>query len=930
MRHKYITWVNFIWALPIFILFLPLPKNLSAAETESVWFKNSNLEFSTRTETVIDAKYPTTYAGRGNIDCSSLTLKKRDGIILDFILKIYKESSVTGCHIESSFASIDPNGFVNVSGTDYIAEIVKENGQPTAPMVFPANDLFISNASASPAVGTKIWFSHLRSSMKFANLPNGKMLAVIKPSSQIPLTDKAGNALPVMADNFAISENGEWAVVDSPGKGVLRINLTTFEVLPFTGSFEFGNGIGAALRMAISSDGRFAVVASKNYNTFKLFDLSTCGMVPNVITGPVSGCRSRDLLEFARTKINSLGTVLQVRFLTDELVKFYASYDTNTTSRIGEFVIAAPNTYLTGMDYLGMGDSFASGEGAHKYEIGTDDKDFNMCHLSKVSYPYLIARKIQANNFHSVACSGARTVHVRGGTGYTKNDNEKDRDNQYKNDERPSIDPLKEWAPGYKKQVSFISINNPKVTTVSVAGNDINFSDKIIACLKPGTCFPSYEDRLEVFNEIDSKLASFTATYKKLKEAATKNARVYVIGYPQIALAGGECALNVHLNESELEFAASVVTRLNAVVKAAASAAEVNYVDVEDAFFGSRLCENDSDNVAMNGLTAGKDIFEVIGNESYHPNEFGHELLANKILGVTNSLGNIDPITTPIKLEKIKDTDPALKKAPKTNRTVRKRVSASVTKKKTATKSQKVNVSVKGTKNGLTPNTPYTVIIGGQPAGSGITDENGDIEIEIPVPPNSETGPQPIDIEIPDITGQPVVIGGVIVIGNDGDDFDQDNVPDFVDSCPIIINAKVDSDEDGVDDSCDPIVGPAPTNPSNPLQGVLATASQNQYPPSGEGVPAVSPRQDIKSGGSNGIIEEVMAALQSVFEDGISAEELNPAPFIQASHNSLKEYATTHPQLFASLLTSFLVLLLVLRLRYRSERNKTQPYTVYG
>jgi len=629
--------------------------------------------------------------------------------------------------------------------------------------------------------------------------------------------------LPVMADNFGVSDNGEWAIVDSPGRGILRINLVTMEVLPFTNSFELGNGTGASIRSAISSDGRYAVVASKAYNYFKVFDLSTCSSVPNTITAPVTGCQSRDLNIFARSKIIDMGGALHIRFLTNNLIQFYATYNVSTDPVIGKFIIAAPNTYLTGMDYLAMGDSFTSGEGAHKYEIGTDEKDINMCHLSKVSYPYLIAKKIQANSFHSVACSGAKTVNIQGGPGVIKNEDKKDRDNQYT--KLPINNSIGEWLPGYKKQIGFISVNNPGIVTLSVGGNDIGFDDKLKVCLKPGTCFPSYEDRQEVFNEVDNKLSTFTATFKKTKEFATKNARIYVIGYPQVAKPDGNCALNVHLNQDELEFAESLINRINAVIHVAAQQAGVNYVDIKDALTGFRLCENKFADVAVNGLTAGNDILGILGNESYHPNEFGHELIANKILGTTNFLGVHNPAPDPaVKLEKIKDTDPALKNAPKTGRVVKKKVSVPA-KAKVVKKSNKATVSVKGNKAGLPPNTSYDVTVDGNPAGTATTDDNGDIDVEIDIPADTEPGPVEIDITGPDVAGEEVDIGTVVTVGNDGPDFDGDTIPDTQDSCPTFINSLVDIDQDNIDDACDAFIGPAPAAVSPDTQTTPPSSS---------------------------------------------------------------------------------------------------------
>src|SRR6185295_14449068 len=102
----------------------------------------------------------------------------------------------------------------------------------------------------------------------------------------------------------------------------------------------------------------------------------------------------------------------------------------------------APGTSLVGIDYLALGDSFSSGEGAQKYEIGTDESE-NLCHLSRVSFPYVIAQKLNFSNFHSIACSGARSVNLSGGSGFSESKLVIDRDNQY--ERVPSNNALPGW-----------------------------------------------------------------------------------------------------------------------------------------------------------------------------------------------------------------------------------------------------------------------------------------------------------------------------------------------------------------------------------------------------------------------------------------------------------------------------------------------------
>ena len=771
-----------------------LPGKLLAANDSSAWFGNADPEFVVKNSSVSDADYPATYGQRGNVDCDNFSFTKRNGDSVPFS-PLHSESQISGCYINTNVGAVDPNGYINVNQGVYAAELVHADNTSYKPFVFPNTDIFISSVgSAAGGTGNYIWLDHLLSSLVYQKDNYGRIRAMLTPKNQQVISDKNGNKLPVMSDNFGISDNGQWAVVDSPGKALLRINLVTMEVLPFANSYEYGNGIGAALKYAISSDGRFVAIASKNYTTFKIFDLSSCGTPPNAITAPVSGCSQRDLNTYTKNKIAGFTSILQMRFLTNDLLQFYASY-TSGSSLKGKYVIAAPGTDLTGMDYLALGDSFSSGEGAFKYEIGTDEQDFNLCHLSQVSYPYLIAKKIQANLFHSVACSGAKTLNISGV--------DKEVVNQYI--KIPPNNSLGEWIPGYKKQISLISANNPKIITLSVGGNDIGFTDKLTACLKPGTCYPSYEDRQEVFNEIDGKLNTIKKTFTKTKNSADKDARIYVVGYPQIADADGSCGINVHLNHDELVLASSIITRLNMVIKTAATQAGVNYVDIEDALNGFRLCENNDGNMAMNGLTAGNDIHGIIGNESFHPTEFGQQLMADKILGLTSYLGTANP--TPVSgasLSKITDSDPALAGTAKTGRSLYKLIT--------------INPAVSAVSNGssisiplnnllgLTPNAIYQISLNGNQTSQVVTDASGNATAEITISDDLAYNPISIDITGTDVTGTLVDINTVVVVSG----------ATSASSCQIVPDSGIDFDQDGVDDACDAVIGPAPVMENTP------------------------------------------------------------------------------------------------------------------
>ncbi len=52
--------------------------------------------------------------------------------------------------------------------------------------------------------------------------------------------------------------------------------------------------------------------------------------------------------------------------------------------------------------------------------------------------------------------------------------------------------------------------------------------------------------------EINAQFYRLTGMYNQIKAAADPRTRIYVIGYPQIAVPDGTCALNVHLNNDEI------------------------------------------------------------------------------------------------------------------------------------------------------------------------------------------------------------------------------------------------------------------------------------------------------------------------------------------------------------------------------------------
>ena len=372
------------------------------------------------------------------------------------------------------------------------------------------------------------------------------------PQHNALLTNGDNKLLPVATDSASFSANGEWMVADIPYVAMARINVKTREILPFGDAINYGVGLGPAYRTAISPDGRYAFVYSKNFDIMRLYDLSTCAVPPLVIKNKVP-CESRDLMLFMRQQILGFTSLASVRFRSNYTLELYANSSLDTTNKLTRYVATADGQQTTGFEYLALGDSFASGEGAYQYKAATDVTS-NKCHISQRSYPYLISSALSFGLYESVACSGAVIEDlVSDNTGYLGQTKD-----QIRLDSRDYDDFLPFFLPGYLPQKEFGKRHQPTNITVSAGGNDIGFSDIIIRCLWTDTCYKSYEDRYEVMELINKQLDPLAAMYQQLMTSADPRAKVYVIGYPEIAKPDGECAANVHLNNDEIIFSDSL------------------------------------------------------------------------------------------------------------------------------------------------------------------------------------------------------------------------------------------------------------------------------------------------------------------------------------------------------------------------------------
>lgn len=230
------------------------------------------------------------------------------------------------------------------------------------------------------------------------------------------------------------------------------------------------------------------------------------------------------------------------------------------------FVPTAAQAQGQTLDYVALGDSYASGSGAGPY------LDL-LCQRSKKAYPWLVAEELGAD-LTFAACGGATAADV------------------------------------LSKQVGQLDADTDLVT-VSVGGNDVGWVDAIIACITPfKNCTPTIEAaERKATVELPPKL---DAVYAAIAERAP-NAEVYVIGYPRLFAAVNHCDALGLISIAEQHRMNQAADLLSGVIESAAADHGFTYVDVRDDFAGHEICGSPP---WLHGLT----VAEI----PYHPNPNGH------------------------------------------------------------------------------------------------------------------------------------------------------------------------------------------------------------------------------------------------------------------------------------------------------------------
>lgn len=274
----------------------------------------------------------------------------------------------------------------------------------------------------------------------------------------------------------------------------------------------------------------------------------------------------------------------------------------------------APDEAAAWGNYVALGDSYSSGEGAGDYIEGTAGE--GDCRRSANAYPTRVAESFDfAGQLGFYACSRQRGASM---------------------------------LESLEKADSQISQAGPhtSLVTLGIGGNDLGFTNVLRACMVRVPLMEATACR-DQEEEILSRMEEFDATLEDIVRAVrdrAPDARILVVGYPRIftadpsgmyyTLAPGD---QEWLNETLRDFNTRVrtnVAELDAEIVEEGQTGSVEYVRMSTAIEGHEVGTDEPwlNGVLLGGFTEGVEV----DHGTFHPNARGHKAFAQRVLRQLN------------------------------------------------------------------------------------------------------------------------------------------------------------------------------------------------------------------------------------------------------------------------------------------------------
>lgn len=233
-----------------------------------------------------------------------------------------------------------------------------------------------------------------------------------------------------------------------------------------------------------------------------------------------------------------------------------------TTGTTGEGEAQLDSDYPT---YVALGDSYTSAP----FVPETDGQDG--CLRSSGNYPSLVAAEL-GSALEDVSCAGAQTVSLIG---------------------------VQQTFDGTSRPAQFDALSaDTDLVTIGIGGNDLGLFSKLTAgCIGAAAEEPEGTPCTDAVSagaagDLTAIRERLTAALKGVVDRAPE-ARVLVVGYPQIVPETGSCPDLLPIAEGDLPFARTLNRGLADALENAAEAADVEYVDTFALTRDHDICADD-------------------------------------------------------------------------------------------------------------------------------------------------------------------------------------------------------------------------------------------------------------------------------------------------------------------------------------------------
>jgi lysophospholipase L1-like esterase len=309
--------------------------------------------------------------------------------------------------------------------------------------------------------------------------------------------------------------------------------------------------------------------------------------------------------------------------------------------------------------FVVLGDSYISGEGAHTFIEGTNEKVHgpddpnrtheNECRRATTAWPFVVA-EIAAEKKSTVVPSRVMFLGCSGAV--SENISTLPRRNSKGEQQGPAELDL------FLKQKKQLQLDPPKFVVLSIGGNDSGFGDIGKTCVAPGSCAEIAEQFLrgrdaDEPQQVDGppgggkaeSLADIRddlrAAYARVRNVVGENVPVIAVPYPTPLTQSGRCR-GVLLDDEERRFIRGFVPELNGVIRDVATeeGSRMYVLDgMQDGLrgVGAQLCSKVAGRAGLNFFALNPTSGSLADSlnpknwvhNSLHPNADGHRALAN-------------------------------------------------------------------------------------------------------------------------------------------------------------------------------------------------------------------------------------------------------------------------------------------------------------